>query len=69
MLVVVDWVVGFGCEDEIGRDEFSSLVQKLVERVLGIGCRFSEENGSGGVVYHFPVAADCFSVGFHRQLL
>ena len=69
MLVVVDRVVRFSCQDEVCRDEFRALVQELVERVLGVGGGFAEENGAGGVFDEVAVAGDGFSVGFHGELL
>jgi len=69
VLVVVNWVVGFSGENEVGGNEFGALVQELVEGVLGVGGGFTKENGSGGVFYGFVVAGHAFAVGFHGELL
>ena len=69
MLVVVDWVVGFGSEDEIGGNELRTLVEQLIEGVLGIGGGFSKEDGAGSVFDHLAVAGDTFTIRFHRELL
>lgn len=69
MLVVVDWVVGFGGDDEIGWNELSTLVEQLVEGVLGIGGGFTKKNGAGGVFDHLAITGDTFTVRLHRELL
>lgn len=66
MFVVIDWVVGFGCEDEIRGDEFCALVKELVEGMLGVGGGFAEEDRAGGVFDEVVCGAGYrFSVGFH----
>ena len=69
MLIVGDWVVRFGGEDEVGWDELGTLVQELVEGVLCVGCGFTEEDWAGGIFHHLVIAGDGFSVGFHGELL
>ena len=69
MLVVVNWIVRFGSEDEIGGDELSSLVEQLVEGVLSVCGGFTKEDGSGGVFDHLAVTRDALSIRLHRELL
>lgn len=39
-------VVGLGGQDEVGGDELCALVDELEERVLGVGARLAEEDGT-----------------------
>jgi hypothetical protein len=70
VLVVVNWVVGFGGDDEISGDELGALVEELVEGVLGVGGGFAEEDWASGVLDEVVCCAgDCLAVGFHGKLL
>lgn len=70
VLVVVDGVVGLGGQDEVCGDELGALVEQLVERVLGVGGGFAEEDWSCSVFDELVGAArDSFPVGFHGELL
>lgn len=42
MSVILRRIVALRSEDEVGGDELGALVEKLVERVLGIGSRLAE---------------------------
>lgn len=69
VLVVIDWVMALGGNDEVSRDKFGALVQELVEGVLGISGRLAEEDGAGSVFNHVIVAGHGLAIGFHGQLL
>ncbi len=55
--------------DEVARDEFRSLVNQLVERMLAIGSRLAPINCAGLVVHVSAVERDVLAVALHRQLL
>ena len=65
MLLVLDWVVAFGSEDEVSWDQLRTLVQQLVEGVLGVSGRLAEEDGSGSVLDVFSTAGDTLAVRLH----
>jgi hypothetical protein len=44
--VVANGVVGLGSEDEVGRNQLSTLVNKLEEGVLSVGARLAEKDGT-----------------------
>jgi hypothetical protein len=44
--VVADGVVGLGSQNEIGRNQLGTLVNKLEEGVLSVGARLSEKDGA-----------------------
>lgn len=69
VLVIVDRVVALGSHDEISGDELGALVEQLVEGVLGIGSRLTEQNRASGVLDVVATACDGLSVRLHRQLL
>lgn len=69
MLVVVNWVVRLRGQDEVGRNELRALVEQLVEGVLGVGGRFSEEDRTSGVFDGLTITSNALSVRLHRQLL
>lgn len=69
VLVVVDWVVRLCGEDEVGWNELSTLVEKLIEGVLSIGCGLAKEDWPCGVLHHLAIACNCLAVGFHGELL
>jgi hypothetical protein len=70
VLVVVDRVVGFGGEDEIGGDELGALVEELVEGVLSVGGGFAKKDWAGSVLDEVVCGpGDCLAVGFHGELL
>jgi hypothetical protein len=55
--------------DELQWDDVRSLMEQLVERVLPVGPRFSEDHRSGGVAHLLSVRLTWLSVAFHIQLL
>ena len=67
--VVLGWVVGLGSENEVSWDELGTLVEQLVEGVLGVGGWLSEKDWSSGVVDHLSLTVDGLTVRLHRQLL
>ena len=70
MLIVVNWVVGFGSDYEVSGDELGALMKELVEGVLGVGGGFTEEDWASGVLDEVVCGAgDCLAVGFHGELL
>lgn len=69
VLVVLNWVVGFGGEDEVGGDELGTLVQELEEGVLGVGAGLAEDDCAGGVFHVVAGSGDSLSIGLHEQLL
>jgi hypothetical protein len=69
VLVVLDWVVAVGREDEVGGNELCALVEQLEERVLCVGCWFSEKDWTCGVVDVFSITSDGLAVGLHGELL
>jgi hypothetical protein len=69
VLVVLDRVVALCCQDEVRGDELGALVKQLVERVLGVSCRLTEDNWPCGVLDVVSATGDCLSVGLHGQLL
>jgi len=69
VLVVLNRVMALCSQDEVGRDELGALVEQLVERVLSIGSRLTEQDGTGRVFDVVATAGDCLSVRLHGQLL
>jgi len=69
VLVILDWVVGFGGNNEVGWDELRPLMEQLVEGVLCIGGWLAEEDWTGSVVDHFALAVNRLAVGLHGELL
>ena len=65
VLAAFDWVVRFHREDEVCGDELGALVEELVERVLGVGGGFAEDDGPSGVFDVVAGTGHGFSVGFH----
>jgi hypothetical protein len=69
VLVVLDRVVALCCQDEVGGNELSTLVEQLVERVLGVGGGLAEEDGSGSVLDVVSTTGNGLAVRLHGQLL
>lgn len=69
VLVVVNWVVALGSQDEVGGNELCALVEKLVEGVLCVGGRLTKQNGASRVLDVVAAASNGLSVGLHGQLL
>jgi len=69
VLVVLNRVVALCCQDEVGGDELSTLVEQLVERVLGVGGRLAEEDGSSGVLDVVSATGNGLAIRLHGQLL
>jgi hypothetical protein len=69
VLVVINGVVALSSHDEVGGNELGALVKKLVERVLGVGSRLAEKDGSGSIFDVVATAGNGLSVGLHGQLL
>ena len=55
--------------DEVARDQFGSLVDELVERVLAVGAWLAPVDGSRLVVDDRAVQRDVLAVALHGQLL
>ncbi len=64
-----DGIVRLSGQDEVGGDEFGALMQQLEERVLCIGGRFTEEDGTGRVLDVVACSSDCLAIRLHGQLL
>lgn len=69
VLAVLDGVVRLGGHDEVRGNELGTLVQQLEEAVLGVGGRFAEEDGAGGVLDVLAGARNGLAVAFHGELL
>jgi hypothetical protein len=69
VLVVLHRIVALRRQNKIRRDKLGSLMQQLVERMLGISGGLAEENGPSGVLDVFTTSSDGLSVGLHGQLL
>lgn len=69
MLVALNGVVALSSQYEVSGNELGTLVQELVKRVLGVRCRFAEENRTGRVLDIVARARDGLAVRFHGQLL
>ena len=69
VLVALNGVVALGGKDEVGGDELGALVKELVEGVLGVGSRLTEQNGTGSVLDVVTAAGYGLAVRLHRQLL
>ena len=41
--------MALGSHNEIGRDQLRPLVQKLIERMLSVGCRLAEQDCASAV--------------------
>ena len=53
----------------IQRNDISSLMQQLIERMLSVGTWLAEENRTGRVIDRLAEAGDRFTVGLHIYLL
>src|SRR5438874_313922 len=62
----IQWVTK---PNKVARDEPSTLVNELIERVLAVGTRFTPVNWAGLIVDPGPPESDVFAVALHRQLL
>ena len=60
--VVLDGVVGFDSQDEVGGDQLGALMKQLEEGMLGIGGRFAKEDGAGGVLDVITGAGDSLAI-------
>jgi hypothetical protein len=69
VLVVLNGVVALSSKNEVGRDELGTLMEQLVEGVLSVGCRLTEENGASGVLDIVAAAGNGLAVGLHGKLL
>ena len=54
---------------ELKRYNISSLMEQLIEGMLSVGSRLSEDNRSGHIINRLTKAVHGFSVRFHIQLL
>ncbi len=68
-MVRADRIDGLGKSNEVARDQFGSLVDQLIERVLTVCSRFAPVNWASLVRHFLPFARDTFTVALHRQLL
>mmetsp|Transcript_4222 Transcript_4222/g.8573 ORF Transcript_4222/g.8573 Transcript_4222/m.8573 type:complete len:425 (-) Transcript_4222:52-1326(-) len=64
-----DIVLGLARSQEIAWNDFGSLVDQLVKRVLSVGSRFTPNNGTSLVIHLETVLVDIFSVRLHVTLL
>ena len=55
--------------DKITRDQFGTLVDKLVKRMLAVSTRFAKIDGPRLIVHTRAVECDTLAVALHRQLL
>jgi hypothetical protein len=62
MLVVLDWVMAFSRQDEIGGNQFRALMDELEKGVLSIGTRFSKENWTGRVIHVLAIPSNGLAV-------
>jgi len=67
--IVLNGVVALSSEDEVRRDQLRALVEKLIEGVLCVGCRLTEDDGASGVLDVITATGDGLTVGLHEQLL
>ena len=54
---------------KLQRNDISSLMQQLIERMLSVGTWLAEENRTGRVIDRLAEAVDRFTVGLHIYLL
>ena len=45
------------------------MVSELKKRMLGVGARFSENDGPAGLIQEYAFGIDRFAVAFHVELL
>src|SRR5580658_2745248 len=69
VVVATDWIERLRERDEVARNEFSSLMDQLVERMLAVGSRLAPTNRAGLVVHVSAVERDVLAVALHCQLL
>ena len=62
MFVALNWVVTFGGQNEIRRNQLGALMNELEEGMLSIGARFSKENCTGCVIHILAVTSNGFAV-------
>ena len=55
--------------DELERNNGGSLVEQLIERVLSVGSRLTEDHWTGLITHSLAEAVHAFAVGLHVQLL
>ena len=54
---------------KLQRNDISSLMQQLIERMLSVGTWLAEENRTGRVIDRLAETVDRFTVGLHIYLL
>src|SRR5271156_6658563 len=69
IVVTADRIERLRERDEVARDEFSSLMDQLVERMLAVGSRLAPINCAGLIIHMRAVECDVLSIALHRQLL
>jgi hypothetical protein len=62
MLIVFDWVMALGSQNEIRWDKFCALVEQLVERVLSICCWLTEQDSARSVLDIVTTPGNSFTV-------
>src|SRR5688572_19728713 len=55
--------------DEVTRDDFSPLVNQLIERVLTVSARFAPDDRASLVIHRVAVTVNELTVRFHVALL
>src|ERR1700685_2087231 len=55
--------------EQIARDQFGSLMNELVKRVLPIGARLAPDDGPSLIIYRLAVEGYVLAVAFHLELL
>ena len=55
--------------DEIAGNEFATLMDRLVERMLAIGARLAPDNRAGLIVHGPAFEIHMFAIALHLQLL
>ena len=62
VLVVLNGIVALSGEDEVGGDEFRALMEKLVEGVLGVGRRLSEDDWARSILDVVATSCDGLAI-------
>ena len=69
VMVGSHWIESFHGSEEIAGDQFSALVDQLVEGVLAVGTRLSPNNRTSTPSDGFAVTIHSLAVAFHVALL
>ena len=69
LVVVADWVLSLDGREEVAGNEFRSLVDELVERMLTVRAGLAPDDRTGGVIDALVVDVDALAVALHIALL